>query len=256
MRIQLTEKFWNKVNDHQEKVKGALVENDFLTYDQLCYVTAGEDMDEEFEATPYLIFRSNVRYDRHDFPEEKKVYLDDETYFDTQLFDVIEREDKERLEILERQQGNLVDDNQLIERDIPRELIWKLATTLEDSYLGKIDEECTYLDPSIKSILNDVIQYKRDYEYSGLDILDKIRMLIKEYDEDSKKCQSSVEFDSVQRTTFRRILSELVDFGFIDVVKQEWNLPIPKDVDFPSLEKRVIDDLVVRFNNYGHSEEQ
>jgi len=266
MKIQLTEKFWEKVNDHQEKSKRALVKSDFMTYDQLCYVIAGTDIDK----ASYLVFRSTTKYDPHDFPLEKKTFIGDDLYFDTESFEVID--ESQYFAEIEKEIPPKAPDQFLgessdskchcnchcnEEKDICKELVLSLAAEIENCYLGEIDEKCTYLEPAIKSTLNKILQYKKDEDYKKMDVFEKIRIIMKQYEKASKKFKTSAEADLFKEHTFRRVLEELADFGLFKTVEVEAIQPVPvNEPNFPSFNERVIGTIVEKLKYQDHSEEQ
>ena len=208
MRIPLTDKFWEEVNLVQQNQTLA-----YMTQDSLCEVIAKSD-----GGNRSLIFKSTRRMDCQDFPEEKKAYIDNDHYFDTVEFEIISS-DQVLDQLAAESKEHKCKCNCHSERNVTKDLVLKLAAALEDSYLGKIDEQCTYLEPAVKSLLNEIIQFKRDEDYKKANVFDKIRSILKQYEKEYKKCKTSAESDLFRDHAFRRILEELADFGLFATVE-------------------------------------
>ena len=265
MKVHLTEAFWDKANVYQHDL-----EHGNVVLDGKVIVQAFEKETEDNKKEKGLIFKSLRAFDPYDFPLEKKTFIGDDLYFDTESFEVID--ESQYFAEIEKEIPPKAPDQFLgessdskchynchcnEERDICRELVLSLAAKIEDCYLGKIDEQCTYLEPAVKSLLNNVLQFKRDEDYKKMDVFDKIRFLVKQYEEDSKNCRTSYEVDSIKRSTFRKILEELADFGLFIEVETESHKSVPiDDPNFPTFNNRIIGAMVEKFRYQDHSEEQ
>lgn len=267
MKVQLTNALWGKAYNYQNDIRRGN-----LVLDGKVIVEAYE---EATEIKRGLVFKSLRSFDPYDFPLEKKTSIGDDLYFDTDSFEVID--ESQYFAEIEKEIPPKAPDQFLgessdskchcetsckchcnEERDICRELVLSLAAKIEDCYLGKIDEQCTYLEPGVKSLLNNVLQFKRDEDYRKMDVFDRMKVLMKQCEEDSKKCRTSYEVDAIERMTFRKILEELADFGLFTIVEAEAIQPVPVDEgqEYPSFNNRVIGAVVEKFRYQDHSEEQ
>lgn len=239
MRIQLTYDFWHEIDSLTRSKK------EYITVDGLAKVATGTEgcvLDDDYER--YFVFMSTRKMDCQDFPLEVRTAQGGDLYFDTEAFEVLTLEQVEALEEKETHKEHKCNCNCGSES---KELLFKLASALEEAYFGKIDENCTYLDPSIKSVLNEVVKFKRDEEYKHMNILNKIGVLINQCKEDQKNCRTSYEEASIARMTFRKILEELIEFGILRTANEIAIQPQTAGEESPSYETLVVSALVEKF---------